>query len=193
MSQVWDLQTESHTQKLVLLALADNANDAGICWPSIATLARKTQMSEQGVRNQIKGLIAIGWVSVKARFDDAGDRASNLYDIHLEGGQPRLPQVVNGVRDGGQPDVGQVVNRVHPEPSVEPSRNHQGGETPKFKKYPSEAFKAMKLIEEDLRDIKESGSRSKWRDTAGALTEAAKAEVKRLRELLAKNKEIACR
>lgn len=60
-------------------------------------------------------------------------------------------------------------------------------------KYPSEAFKAMKLIEKDLQEIKESGSDSKWRDRTGALTEAGKVEWKRLRDLLAKNKEIACR
>lgn len=115
MSQVWDLQTESLTQKLVLLALADNANDQGFCWPSISHLATKCQMSEQGVRNQIKLITALGWISLKPRYDESGDRTSNLYQLHIpsEGGQRGA--------GGGQPGAGGVVNRVHPEPLVEPS------------------------------------------------------------------------
>ncbi|MBK6707558.1 MAG: helix-turn-helix domain-containing protein [Sphingomonadales bacterium] len=39
MTVVWELDLPD-SEKLALLALADNANDEGYCWPSMATLAR---------------------------------------------------------------------------------------------------------------------------------------------------------
>jgi len=42
------------TDKLVLLALADCANDEGHCWPSIATIARKSGVSERSVQRAIR-------------------------------------------------------------------------------------------------------------------------------------------
>ena len=53
MTLAWQTTTTTHTEKLVLLALADNANDAGECWPSISTIAKKCSLSRQGVLNQI--------------------------------------------------------------------------------------------------------------------------------------------
>jgi hypothetical protein len=40
-------------EKLVLLALADCANDEGRCWPSASTLARKTGEGERTVRRAV--------------------------------------------------------------------------------------------------------------------------------------------
>ncbi|MGV8671119.1 helix-turn-helix domain-containing protein, partial [Pseudomonas aeruginosa] len=33
MSQCWPIQGLSCAQKAVLISLADNANDQGVCWP----------------------------------------------------------------------------------------------------------------------------------------------------------------
>jgi hypothetical protein len=49
MAQVWELRLPD-SQKLVLLALADCANDEGHAWPSVATLCRKTTRSERTVQ-----------------------------------------------------------------------------------------------------------------------------------------------
>jgi hypothetical protein len=38
---VWENSLTKGSEKLVLLALADYANEAGQCWPSIATIARR--------------------------------------------------------------------------------------------------------------------------------------------------------
>lgn len=202
MSQVWDLQTESLTQKLVLLALADNANDQGVCWPSIPSLAKKTQMSDRGIQKQLVALQARGWISLSVRFDKSGDRSSNLYRIHIPQVVNTVHHLVNGVREGGEPGAPGVVNTVHPESSIESSMNRKGGvphevtRTPVTKalpkKYPSEAFKAMAEIRRDIEEIKESGSSSKWRDKVGVLLPEARQELIRLRESLAKNKKIAC-
>ena len=77
MTDVWRIQGLSGTEKLVLLALADNANDAGECFPSMSMLAQKTCVCERAVRNAIRDLEAAGYVSSASR---AG--TSTLYRIH---------------------------------------------------------------------------------------------------------------
>lgn len=49
--------------KMVLLALCDNSNDQGNCYPSIATLASKCSMSERSVFNHLKDLEHLGAVT----------------------------------------------------------------------------------------------------------------------------------
>jgi hypothetical protein len=53
--------------KLVLLALADNASDEGIAYPSERTLAIKSSQSERTVRRVIVRLIEEGHVSIETR------------------------------------------------------------------------------------------------------------------------------
>lgn len=53
MSAVWDLPMPP-SEKLVLLALADWANDEGHCYPSIAKVARKTGVSERTVQRVLR-------------------------------------------------------------------------------------------------------------------------------------------
>jgi len=59
MTAVWDLDLPD-SQKIVLLALADCANDEGLCWPSMATLSKKCSKSERTVQGVIKELVAGG-------------------------------------------------------------------------------------------------------------------------------------
>lgn len=195
MSQVWALETDSCTQKLVLLAIADNANDNGVCWPSISRLAKKCQMSEQGIRNQLKILIGKQWLESKPRFDDVGDRSSNLYTIripgtklHVGGGQLDLPPVVNDMHHGGQWRLGGVVNGVHPEPSVEPSVNPKGEKNPPVRrKFPKEAQEALKGILSDIQRLKDFGQRG----ANGKLIGSDAEEMTHLRLLEKENKRIA--
>ena len=59
MTAVWDIDLPD-SQKIVLLALADCANDEGLAWPSISTMARKCSKSERTVQSVIKELVAAG-------------------------------------------------------------------------------------------------------------------------------------
>lgn len=59
MTQVWEIRLPD-SEKLVLLALADCANDEGQCWPSMATLAKKCSKSDRTVQASIKALVAAG-------------------------------------------------------------------------------------------------------------------------------------
>jgi len=49
MSRVWADSKQKGSALLLLLAIADNANDDGICWPSTKTLSHKTRMTERNV------------------------------------------------------------------------------------------------------------------------------------------------
>lgn len=51
-AKVWALEIPS-TPKLVLLSLADQANDKGICWPSQPYIARRCSLSDRAVRVQL--------------------------------------------------------------------------------------------------------------------------------------------
>ena len=69
-------------RKLVLLKLADNANDDGICFPSYQYIADKCEMSKRSAISHIDDLIKMGFVSKKARKNKDGS-STNLYLLHL--------------------------------------------------------------------------------------------------------------
>ncbi|MGQ7814601.1 helix-turn-helix domain-containing protein [Metapseudomonas furukawaii] len=56
MTACWPLQGMSPAQKAVLISLADNANDEGVCWPSLARITERTCLSERAVRNALRWL-----------------------------------------------------------------------------------------------------------------------------------------
>ena len=66
MTMVWEAQLPP-MEKLVLLALADCANDEGHCWPSANTLARKSGQGERTVRRSIQSLIGKGHLTQEQR------------------------------------------------------------------------------------------------------------------------------
>lgn len=55
MAQCWPLQM-SATQKAVLISLADQANDDGVCWPAVGTISERTCISERSVQDALKWL-----------------------------------------------------------------------------------------------------------------------------------------
>ena len=64
MTDVWAIDLPD-SQKIVLLALADSANDEGHCWPSMATLAKKCSKGERTVQGVIKQLVDAGHLTRK--------------------------------------------------------------------------------------------------------------------------------
>lgn len=64
MSACWDLEIPA-TQKIVLISLADQANDSGVCWPALSTLMRRTGLSERAIQNAFKWLEQCGVLSIK--------------------------------------------------------------------------------------------------------------------------------
>lgn len=65
MAEVWDNGPSNQGELLVLLALADFADDDGFCWPSVAAIASKARIEERSARRVIRRLEEAGWLSVK--------------------------------------------------------------------------------------------------------------------------------
>ena len=82
MTWAWGLMELDQSQTLVLLALADAANDDGVCWPSQAEIGRKARLKDRAVRNQIRSLEAMGLVSVSRRATPQG-RKTNVYHLNI--------------------------------------------------------------------------------------------------------------
>ena len=78
MSAVWKGAEMRGAPLLVLLALADYANESGVCWPSIMTLALKSRVSERQVRRILRGLERNGEIEVDV---NGGPRGVNLYKV----------------------------------------------------------------------------------------------------------------
>jgi hypothetical protein len=76
--------TGNPTRKLILLLLADRANEQGICWPSLQTIARDCELSVATVKRQIKELEKLGLLQIK-HVKTCGAYASNQYLLSLGG------------------------------------------------------------------------------------------------------------
>lgn len=108
------------TQKIVLLALADHANDSGECWPGINKLCEKAGVSRSTLKRALEELEENGFIQRQERKRQNGSQTSNLYFLTLEGVQNE---------PGGSPQVNP------PEPSLELQldnslRKRKGVETP---------------------------------------------------------------
>lgn len=84
MSACWPLQGMSGPQKAVLISLADNANDEGVCWPSVARISERTCLAERTVQTAIKWLGQVGLLSVRERMG-----RSTIYTLTPEAYAPQ--------------------------------------------------------------------------------------------------------
>lgn len=82
MSEVWKLDYLNSKEKMVLLALADSANDDGICWPKNLTLQKKCSLSTNPLSQSLKILKDVGLISFKRRSHVIEGAKSNLYQIN---------------------------------------------------------------------------------------------------------------
>ncbi|MEM7889015.1 helix-turn-helix domain-containing protein [Morganella morganii] len=77
------IKTGNALRKLVLVKLADNANDQGESWPSVPYIAEQCEMSERSVQNHINALVEMGLVRIEARKSANGLNQSNIYHLRL--------------------------------------------------------------------------------------------------------------
>lgn len=108
-------------EKMVLMMLADRANDEGVCWPSTTTLAKASGMSRSTAELALRKLESMGAITTRHRTD-GGVNLSNLYTVNMGwGAQARVVGVVRQPddlpreTDEGCPPVG-------PEPVIEPPK-----------------------------------------------------------------------
>lgn len=157
MSEVWKSAKEVKSERLiVLLALADWANDDGLCWPKMATIAEKARVSKGGATAIVSWLEENGYISVQRGVGRGNQstyivhstpvkrsaRNSNSDDIK---GHPEKEKVIlNGAK--GHPENGDIYGTrvlTISEPSVkEPSGDVSASAENSF---PSDSTKAELL------------------------------------------------
>lgn len=81
MNRVWQLSTQKGSLLLAELAIADNANDAGVAWPGLETLARKTRLSERNVNRMTSKLESSQELTIY--HGGMGRRSTNIYVMLL--------------------------------------------------------------------------------------------------------------
>ena len=85
MVKAMSIKVGNPLRKLVLIKLADNANDKGECWPSYQHIADQCEIARSTVRKHIKDLSNAGLLRIEHRAGVKGN-SSNLYHLMLQGG-----------------------------------------------------------------------------------------------------------
>lgn len=68
------------------MALADVADDDGVCWPSVSTIGRRCAVSTRTVQRALRDLHKVDLVRGDARYRGDGSTTSNRYVLSLRGG-----------------------------------------------------------------------------------------------------------
>jgi hypothetical protein len=109
MSRVWSETALRENDLLVLLALADWANDLGQCWPSYPRIAEKTRIDLRTAKAIVARLLQTGYLTLQR----GGGRGNpNIYTVHVPPIHPPRPL-----------DITETVAQHHPLPA------ENGGDT----------------------------------------------------------------
>lgn len=129
MSHVWEHSDARLGARLVLLAIADFANDTGMAWPSVETLAAKSRISPRQVQRILRQLVDSGDLIL---HQNAGPHGCHLYQVVLTKNSGEDRHIVRGDKSsgvtnsaGGVTNPAKNMSKMSPEPSIEPSKNHQ--------------------------------------------------------------------
>lgn len=132
MTWAWTVRL-SPAPKLVLMALADEADDTGYCFPSQRRLAWKSGITSRTVRRILSKLIEEQHVRVVPRFHGRG-RTSNGYHLAMATPRTDCPQGadtgVQGVRTPVSGGAGHGCPGTHHVPAIDPTTaaEHRAGD-----------------------------------------------------------------
>lgn len=86
MAESFKKKVGNPARKLVLLKLADNANDQGECWPSYGHIASECEMGKSTVIAHLKKLAEDGYLIIQERKNGVRN-SSNMYKLTLDQGK----------------------------------------------------------------------------------------------------------
>jgi hypothetical protein len=158
---VWEYSPYKEAKLLLHLALADAANDEGYCWPAVATLGKKSRVSERQARRLLRQMEVAGDIGVEKR-EKNGRQTSNGYYVYMK---LRADIAVSpSPRHSHDRDGADIA--VTAESSEEPSHELPASETPQGT-MTSPAFPSYFTHVEELEyvDVEEEGTgknRPKW-------------------------------
>lgn len=111
MTQVWANSQQSGGALLILLAIADFANDDGSAYPSVETLAKKARMSERNAQYVLRKLVDDGELAISK---GVGPRGANLYRVLVDRNLPLFDSKYGRCADCGfAPDGPGEIDRHH--------------------------------------------------------------------------------
>jgi hypothetical protein len=131
----------SPLRKLVLIKLADNANDQGECWPSYKYIADQCEMSRRSVMLHIDTLCKAGLVLKEIRHGGPKGNSSNIYILRLAGGANAAPPGESDALGGGESPAPRTSHSFEPVIEPKPLSKLEGFEQ-FWKLYPRKVNKA---------------------------------------------------
>ena len=118
MSWVWSLRGIPAPTRLVLMAIADWADDEGVAWPAVDTIADKVELSHRTVQRHLHAAEAHTLLTITQR---AG---SSLYKLHLHEWGDKLSGVTP-VTSGGDSDDTPGVPKSTPRGDTSDTQQHK--------------------------------------------------------------------
>lgn len=96
MSSVWEHSSAREGALLVMLAIADFADDLGNAYPSVETIANKARLSVRMTQYALKSLVESGELAIKR---NAGPRGCHIYRVQIL--HPKDLQLLQGANIAG--------------------------------------------------------------------------------------------
>lgn len=132
MTWVWEQSRSAGADRLVLLAIADSANDAGRdAYPSLTTIAKKANLDKRTAQRSIRNLEALGELAIEP---GAGMRGTNRYRVLIHRGwRPTTPPGITPPGDTPPPTANGHRSDATPNGNTPPgtaTRHGGGGDTP---------------------------------------------------------------
>lgn len=114
MFEAFKLKVGNPIRKLILLKLADNADDDGFCFPSQATLAEASECSRKTVNTHCRQLEEDGYIKIVGRTRENGSITSNGYQlIYCSAENPAVTNLHTPCENFTQPPASPHVKDLH--------------------------------------------------------------------------------
>ncbi|MCA8504786.1 helix-turn-helix domain-containing protein [Burkholderia multivorans] len=113
MNWAWEQRLPPNS-KLILMALADAADEVGQCWPRVRLIAEKCCTSERTVQRVLKELEATGFLQIERNYRKDGSQSSNIYSLNLTSAPDRLSPPSDKLALEGDMGVSPPVTRGTP-------------------------------------------------------------------------------
>lgn len=141
MSLIWEKDIPT-APKIILLALADSANDEGVCWPSIKTLIKKTNLGRSTILQYLNIFETDGLLKKNTRCHENGRQRSSNYALNrkkieelikygaIQNKQKKKQSVQ--LMDGEGPAAGrgrvQLMDPSKENPNIEPKKTNKNSD-----------------------------------------------------------------
>lgn len=132
MSRVLEMAM-SPVEKIVLIVLADAANDAGICWPGLQLVANRASVSKRTVQRILAELELAGLIRRQPRYREDRSQTSTEYQLFptdIRGDKlspPPVPDVTGRVSGEVVGDASAVTLTTTESPVNQNNNHHCGG------------------------------------------------------------------